>query len=216
VSRNLLVLLVGLLVFIAVAGAIYLQILASARASDLVWAVTRPVQAGDPLTPDNVHRTRIPRSGDSWDFYTGDLVAAHARAAHPMAAGTIVFKDDVLDQDLALVTLTLKNSPPLAHGQTIDVYAQIGSRTLIVGRRLVVDGVEGSNTSVWVPATDEPAWIALQANSVALFAARSSGVGVPEVQAESIDDALASLSGAGAATVAPVPPSPSSTTGRRP
>ncbi|HZU18090.1 MAG TPA: hypothetical protein VFD01_15995 [Candidatus Dormibacteraeota bacterium] len=214
-SRNVLVLLVGLVVFIAVAIAIYLQILTSARASDQVWAVTRPVQAGDPLTRDNVQRTRIPHSGDGWDFYTGDLIAAHARAAHAMAAGTIVFKDDVLDQDLALVTLTLKSPPPLAHGQTIDVYAQVGGRTLIVGRRLVVDGVEGSSASIWVPVTDEPAWIALQANSVALFAARSSGVGVPEVQAESIDDALAVLSGAGAAAVAPAP-SPSPASGRRP
>ncbi|HLH71510.1 MAG TPA: SAF domain-containing protein [Candidatus Dormibacteraeota bacterium] len=213
-SRHALVVLIGLVVFAAVTGAIYLQILTSAHASDLVWAVSRPVQAGDPLTADNVHQTRIPRSGDSWDFYTGDLIAAHARAAHPMAAGTIVFKDDVLDQDLALVTLTLKDPPPLAHGQTIDVYAQIGSQTLIVGRRLVVDGVDGSNASVWVPTTDEPAWVALQANSVALFAARSGGVGVPEVQAETIDDALASLNGLSAA--APASSNPSPVTGGRP
>jgi hypothetical protein len=120
-SRNVLVAGVGLLVFLIVAGAVYLQILNSASRSDTVWAVSRAVAAGDQLTGDVVRQTHVPASGDTWDFYSGDLLAAHARASHDMAAGTIVFKKDVQTQDMALVTLSLRTPPPLTHGMTIDV-----------------------------------------------------------------------------------------------
>ena len=207
-SRNVLVALLGMMVFLVVAGAVYLEILASARATDVVWEVSRSVSSGDLLTSDNVHQARIPRAGEGLDYFTGDLLGANARASHDMAAGTIVFQNDVLDQDLALVNLTLRTPPQLQHGQTIDVYAQVGSQTMIVGRRLAVEQVSGTNCSVWVPAADEPAWITLQASNVALYAARSTGIGVPQIRAQSMNDAIAVLSG-GSATGPLILPSPS-------
>ena len=213
-SRNVLVAILGVMVFLVVAGAVYLQIYVSARATDLVWGVSRSVAAGDLLTADNVHRTRIPRGSETWDFYVGDLIGARVRAAHEMSAGTILFKKDVQEQELALVNLTLKTPPQLQHGQTIDVYAQVGSQTLIVGRKLAVEQAAGSSCAVWVPASDEPHWITLQASNVALFAARSTGVGVPQIRAQSMQDAIASLTG-GSAPV-PVAPTPSPTPSRKP
>jgi hypothetical protein len=206
-SRNVLVAGVGLLVFLIVAGAVYLQIVTNPR-SEAVWAVSRSVAAGDALTADNVHRTSIPASGDAWDFYNGDLLAAHARASHDMTSNTIVFKKDVQNQDLALVTLSLRTPPPLAHGYLIDVYALVGSQMQTVGRHLVVDQFQGGTASVWVPAVEEPAWVTLQALNVALFAARSTGIGVPQARGQGIQDALATLGGGsttGTVTTLPTP-----------
>ncbi len=196
-SRNVLVAMVGILVFLVIAGALYLQILISANQKDLVWAVSRSVSAGDRLTTENVRQMRIPHSGDTWDFYVGDL-PDQARAAHDMNAGTIVFKSDIEQREMALVTLSLRTPPPLQHGQTVDVYAQVGNQTWTLGRRLTVDQVSGNACSVWVPAVDEPAWISVQASNVALFAARSTGVGVPQVRQQGIQEALSTLSGGSA------------------
>ena len=198
-SRNVLVAIVAMLVFVVVAGAVYLELAASAGAKDLVWEVSRSVSAGEILTADNVQQQRIPHAGDNLDYFTGQLRSGVSRAAHAMGAGTILFQDDVLNEDLALVNLTLKAPPQLARGQTIDVYAQIGSQTVLVGRRLMVDQVSSGNNSnnvaVLVPASDEPHWINLQASNVALFAARSSGIGVPQLRAQTMQDAIAALSG---------------------
>jgi hypothetical protein len=216
-SRNVLVAIVAMLVFVVVAGAVYLELAASAGAKDLVWEISRSVSAGEVLTTDNVQQQRIPHAGDNLDYYTGQLQAGVSRAAHDMGAGTILFQNDVLNQDFALVDLTLKAAPQLSRGETIDVYAQVGSQTVMVGRRLMVDQVSsGSNNNsvaVLVPAADEPHWINLEASNVALFAARSSGVGVPQLRAQSMQDAIAALSGGATVGQAPLltTPAPSPT-----
>jgi hypothetical protein len=198
-SRNVLVAIVAMLVFVVVAGAVYLELAASAGAKDLVWEVSRSVSAGEVLTADSVQQQRIPHAGDNLDYFTGQLQTGVSRAAHDMGAGTILFRNDVLNQDLALVNLTLKAPPQLSPGQTIDVYAQVGSQTVMVGRRLTVNqvssGSNNNNIAVLVPAADEPHWINLQASNVSLFAARSSGIGVPQLRAQSMQDAIAALSG---------------------
>lgn len=202
-SRNVLVAIVAMVVFVVVAGAVYLELAASAGAKDVVWETVRPVSAGDPLTADNVRQARIPHAGDNLDYYTGNILPT-TRAAHEMSTGTILFRNDVLQQDLALINLTLRTPPQLGHGQTIDVYAQVGTQTTMVGRRLMVDQVSGTNCSVLVPAEDEPSWITLQASNVALFAARSTGVGVPQTRPQSMNDAIATLSGGSISGGAPV------------
>jgi hypothetical protein len=223
-SRNVLVAIVAMLVFVVVAGAVYLELAASAGAKDLVWEVSRAVSAGEVLTPDNVQQQRIPHAGDNLDYFRGQLQAGVSRAAHDMGAGTILFQDDVLDQDLSLVNLTLKSAPQLSRGETIDVYAQFGSQTVMVGRRLMVDQVNtGSNNSngvsVLVPAADEPHWINLQASGVALYASRSTGVGVPQLRAQTIQDAIAALSGGATVGVGPIgqlPPTPTPSPTKKP
>jgi hypothetical protein len=213
-SRNLVVAILGMVVFLVVAGAVYLEIASAAGATDQVWEVTRAVTAGDQLTTDNVRRTGVPHAGHVLDYSTADLTTGHPRAAHEMSSGTILFRNDVLQQDLALVNLPLRTPPQLAHGQTIDVYAQVGSTTQMVGRRLMVDQISGTNASVWVPSADEPYWITLQAGNVALFAARSTGVGVPQTRSQTTD-AIAALSGG--SSTGPVLTSPSpATTPRKP
>jgi hypothetical protein len=228
-SRNVLVAIVAMLVFVVVAGAVYLEVVASAGAKDLVWEVSRSVTAGELLTPDNVQQQRVPRAGQNLDYFTGQLQVNVSRASHDMGAGTILFQDDVLNNDMALVNLTLRTSPQLSRGQTIDVYAQQGSTTVMVGRRLMVDQVNSSSNSgsssnssannsvaVLVAAADEPYWISLQAGNVALFAARSTGIGLPQQHSQTVGESINALSGgatggSGIGTIGQTPPSPTPT-----
>src|SRR3984893_11427074 len=219
IPRNAVLAAAALLVFVAVAVAVDLQIVLQSHSTQSVWAVTKRVIAGDQLGSDNgnVRRVQVPQTGDSWAFYTGDLLKSPQRAGHKMDAGTMIFQADILREETSLVTLSLKTPPPVGKGDSVDVYASVDNRTLIVGRHLVVDSVSGNNYSVLVPSSDEPAWITLEANNVALFAARSSGVGVPDTAAQNISDAVSTLSGGsvvpGAITASP---SPSPRTGLAP
>jgi hypothetical protein len=206
-SRNVPVALLGLLVFMVVAGAIYLQIWSSARQTDLVWTVTSSVAAGDELNGGNVKQVVVPRSGESLDYYNGDLANAHRRASHDMTTGTLVFRSDFQSQDMALVTLSLRTPPPLTHGNTIDVYALVNNQTMFVGRRLAVDSVNGTSVSVWVPASDEPYWVTLAAGNIAMYGARSSGIGVPQTRVQSVTEALSALTGASTSGSGGVPTS---------
>ena len=62
-SRNVLVAIVAMLVFVVVAGAVYLELATSSGARDLVWEVSRSVTSGELLTADNVQQLRIPHAG---------------------------------------------------------------------------------------------------------------------------------------------------------
>jgi hypothetical protein len=217
-ARNVILYTGGLLVMIAVIGAIYLEILVQSRSTHDVWMVTQDVAAGARLTTDNVRQVSVPDTGDSIAYYAGNPIRDQKRAGHQLGRGHAVADDDLLQTQMVLVPVTFKSAPPLKNGDVIDVYTQLGSRTIQVGRSLAVD----SATTIWVPAVDEPSWITLQANSAPLFAATSSGIGVPAGNGMGLPDAVGSLSssisgGSSLEPVAPVPPpSPSATPTPRP
>jgi hypothetical protein len=112
--------------------------------------------------------------------------------------------DDLLTREMVLVPVSFKAAPPLRNGDVIDVYTQLGNRTIQVGRSLTVE----SATTIWVPSVDEPSWVTLQANSAPLFAVASSGIGVPVSAGLGIQDAVSSLAGsvAGGSPVSLPPP----------
>jgi hypothetical protein len=201
------------LVVIAVIGLLYLQAVAQSRATRDAWTLTHGVSAGTLLGAGDVRRIRIPAAGDQFALLDGSPV--HRRAAHRMGAQTLLSADDLLGDDVVQVPVTIRVTPAVVPGDTIDVYAVVGTRTVLVGRRLVVIGA-GAPLTVLVAAADEPNWVALEANNVSLFAAKSSGVGVPPITAVAVTDAIASLSGVsqtgpvlgGAPTPAAPPPTP--------
>jgi hypothetical protein len=224
--RNVTVAAAGLLIFLVVAGAIYLQILTSARQTVNVWAVSSSVTAGASLSvrDGNVRQVQIVRGSDTWDYLIDDLGAKAVRASHAMNTGTILFKSDVLEEDRALVTLTLKTLPPLKSGDLVDVYVKTGtSNTTMIGRGLPVDSVKDTNCSIWVPASDEPYWVNLQAGDAALYVARSPGVGVAQSsQALTLTQSIQALNsssggfGGGAVQLPPIVASPSPSPRRSP
>jgi hypothetical protein len=215
-ARNVVLYIGGVMVMIAVIGAIYLEILVQSRSTHDVWMVTQDVQAGAKLTGDNARQVSVPDTGDRIAYYAGNPIADHRRAGHLLRGGHMIADDDLLQGEMALVPVSFKSAPPLRSGEVIDVYTQIGTRTIQVGRSLPVE----SATTIWVPAIDEPSWITLQANNAPLFAAASSGIGVPAGTGLGIQDAVSSLSNsisggsalepAGPILSSPVPlPSPS-------
>jgi hypothetical protein len=203
------------LVVIAVIGLLYLQALAQSRATRDAWMVTHGVATGTLLGDGDVKRIRIPAAGDQFAVLDGSPV--HRRAAHRMSAQTLLSADDLLGEDMVQVPVTIRVIPAVAAGDTLDVYAVVGARTVLVGRRLVVIGASNPLT-ILVAAADEPNWVALEANNVSLFAAKSSGVGVPPNTAVAVNDAIASLSGVsqtgpvlGGTQPAPAPATPATT-----
>ncbi len=180
------------LVVIAVIGLLYLQAIAESRATRDAWMVTRDVGAGTLLDDGDVNRIRVPSAGDQ--FAVLDTSPVHRRAAHRMRAQTLLTADDLLGEDTVQVPVSVRAAPGVAVGDTLDVYAVVGTRTVLVGRRLIVIGT-GSPLTLLVPAADEPNWVALEANNVSLFAARSTGVGVPPNPGVAVGDAISSLSG---------------------
>jgi hypothetical protein len=208
-ARNVVLYIGGVMVMIAVIGAIYLEILVQARSTHDVWMVTQDVQAGTRLSTDNVRQVSVPDTGDHISFYAGNPVTDRRRAGHLLRSGHMLADDDLLQGEMALVPVSFKSAPPLKSGDLIDVYTQIGTRTIQVGRSLPVQ----SATTIWVPAIDEPSWITLQANNAPLFAAASSGIGVPAGSGLGIQDAVSSLSnsissGQGLEPTGPVPAAP--------
>lgn len=180
------------LVVIAVIGLLYLQTLAQSRATRDAWMLTRDVVAGAQLGEADVRRIRVPAAGDQ--FAVLDDSPVHRRTAHRMSAQTLLTPDDLLDEATVQVPVSVRVAPAVAQGDTLDVYAVVGGRTVLVGRRLIVAG-SGNPMILLVGAADEPNWVALEANNVSLFAAKSSGVGVPPNPAVAVGDAISSLSG---------------------
>jgi hypothetical protein len=180
------------LVVIAVIGLLYLQAFAQTRAARDAWLVTRDVPAGTVLDPSSVKRVRIPSAGDQFTVLAASPL--HRRAAHRLDRQTLLTDQDLLSQDTVQVPVSVRASPAVAAGDTLDVYAVVGNRTVLVGRHLVV-GAAGNPMTLLVPAADEPSWVALQANNVSLFAAKSAGVGVPGVGGVAVNDAISNLSG---------------------
>jgi len=213
-ARNVVLYVGGGLVMLAVIGAIYLEIIVQSRSTHDVWMVTQNVAAGGLFTTDNVRQVSVPDTGDSISYFHGNPVADHKRAGRTLRPGHMVADDDLLSTQMVLVPVNFKAAPPLKNGDVIDVYTQFGTRTVQVGRSLVV----ASSSTIWVPAVDEPSWVTLQANSAPLFAVTSSGIGVPVNSGLGLPDAVSALAGSVAGgtsgiTLAPPPtatPAPSS------
>lgn len=180
------------LVVIAVIGLLYLQAIAQSRATREAWTVTRDVAAGTILDASNTRSIHVPSVGDQFSIL--DRSPVNRRAAHRLSAQTLLTRDDLMSVDTVQVPVAVKVAPAVAAGDTLDVYAVVGARTVLVGRRLVVVA-PGNPMTVLVAAADEPYWIALEANNVALFAAKSGGVGVPSNPGVAVNDAISSLAG---------------------
>ena len=207
------------LVVLAVIGLLYLQALAQQHATRLAWMVTRDLQAGTVLGADNVKQVHIPVAGDQFLVVTAD--PSSRRVAHAMRAQTLLSPNDVLSREVVQVPVTVRAAPSVAPGDTIDLYAVVGTHAVLVGRQLIVVAT-GNPLTILVSANDEAYWIALQANNVSLFASKSDGVGVPDTSGVSVNDAISGLTGSaqsggvlingGGILTTPGAPSPSPTT----
>src|SRR6266851_1990005 len=132
---------------LAVIGAIYLEIIVQSRSAHEVWMITQEVAAGSLLKADNVRQVSVPDTGDNLSYYRGNPVADRKRAGHTLAPGHMLAGDDLLAKEMVLVPVSFKAAPPLKNGDVIDVYTQLGTKTIQVGKSLPVE----SATTIWVP-----------------------------------------------------------------
>jgi hypothetical protein len=139
----------------------------------LVWVMTRSAAAGAPLDSASVRQERIPAGRESYSFLTS--LPPGRFAAHALSAGDVLRPDDVQSSPQVLVPVKLGGYQPVA-GDTIDIYVVEGGKATLVGRGITVV----NSTTIQVPASDEPLWIALYGSSGTLLSARSNGTGVPD------------------------------------
>ncbi len=195
------------LVLLAVIGLLYLQALNQARATRPAWMVTRDLVAGATLDSGNVRSVRVPATGDAFAVLQDSPL--RRRVAHRIAAQSLLTESDLVGHEYVQVPVSVRAAPAVAVGDTVDVYAGLGGRTVLIGRQLVVTAT-GNPLTLLAPAADEPYWISLQAGGIALYAAKSDGVGVPDVPAVSPSDAVAGLNGSARSGPGPAAsPSPS-------
>ncbi|MEA2684524.1 MAG: hypothetical protein QOK05_2852 [Chloroflexota bacterium] len=152
-----------------------------------VWVLTRSAAAGAVLDSASVRMERIPAPRDSYSFVSSSPVGKFA--AHAMSPGDILRPDDIETSPQVAVPIKLGGYQG-APGDTIDIYAIEGGKATLVGRGITV--LAGS--TVQVPASDEPLWIALYGSSATLVGARSNGTGVPDGSGVSGADAARRLS----------------------
>jgi hypothetical protein len=202
----------------SVIGLLYMQASNESRATRAAWLITKDLGPGSLLDSSNVKQVRIPQGGDQFVVLQDQPYGK--RLNHAMSAQSLLAPADVYSRDLTQVAVSLRAAPSVGPGDTIDVYAVMGSRTVMVGRSLVVIGA-GNPVTVLVPAADEASWITLQANNVPLYAAKGNGLGVPNTNSVAVTDAVATLS-ASAAAIPALPagsmssPSPASGASPRP
>jgi hypothetical protein len=165
------------LVVLAVIGLLYLQAVSQQRATRAAWMVTHDLPAGTVLDPGNLKQVHIPAAGDQFIVLTDNPAGRRVARAMP-----------------AQVPVSVRAAPSVVPGDTVDVYAVVGTRAVLVGRQLIVVAT-GNPLTMLVSANDEPDWIALQANNVSLFASKSNGVGVPDSGGVGVNDAIAGLTG---------------------
>jgi hypothetical protein len=201
------------LVVIAVIGLLYLQAFSQSRATREAWVVSREVAAGAVLDQSNTRAIRVPSVGDQ--FALLDTSPISRRAAHRLSSQTLLTRDDLMGTDAVQVTVAVKAAPAVAAGDTLDVYAVTGTRTILVGRRLVVVA-PGNPMTILVAAADEAYWIALGANNVPLFAAKSGGVGVPPNPGVAVNDAIFNLASSAQSSPVLIGATPAPTTSARP
>lgn len=201
------------------------------------WVANHDLAAGSVIGPQDVRQISVATGGDGGEnFSIAQGSPVGERATHVIVSGDLIRPDDVSAQVMVEVAVSLKVSPPLQTGASIDIYAtppapQAGSTTdagaggslpQAVAPILVARGVSvvdaGPPVVISVPAQEEPLWVALASSQTELMATLSTGVdvaaggsGYQGAQAIQILNQLAQGAGGGSGTApSPTasPPSP--------
>ena len=186
---------------LVVLGFLALDTVGRPQTSLSVWVLTRSVVAGAALGTSSVREEHIPTTRNPYAYLTTSPSGRFA--AHALSPGDILRQDDVESAPLVAVPVKLGGYQAGA-GETIDIYAIEGGRATLVGRGITVV----NTTTIQVPASDEPLWIALYGSSATLLAARSNGTGVPDDSTISGTEAarrLSVLAQQGGAAASPTP-----------
>lgn len=152
------------------------------------WEASHDLAPGAVIGAADVRQVSVPQGGDTVQLSSGSPVGE--RTTHPLAAGDLLRPDDLSSRVLVDVPVSLKLSPPLQPGSSLDIYAlapESGPTAAAVSAQpvspvLVARGVSvvatGPPVVIQVPAEEEALWVSLASSQTQLLATLSSGVSV--------------------------------------
>jgi len=138
-----------------------------------VWIVTRDVIAGAPFSAADVQLTQVRSGSGDFNFEVNGPATFHALFARGLSANDILRSDDLVPLTAeSEVAITVEDAPPLAAGESVDVFAALsGNQQVLIGHDLVVNTVSGGSVTMLVPVIDEASWIAVGSSNVPLHVA---------------------------------------------
>jgi len=125
--KNWMVSVVAIVMGIAVSATL-LVLTNPSRSEVEVFALARSVAAGDVIAPDALRLEPVVAATSTTSLFTQDVASQldGARAAHDLLAGQLLQRSDVADAhsllDSRLVFLPVKDAPPAAAGQKVDLF----------------------------------------------------------------------------------------------
>ncbi len=202
--KNWIVAAVAIVMGVAVSAAL-LVLTNPSRSQEDAFVLARSVAAGDVISPDALRLEPVMAGASATSLFTRAEEAQldGARAAHDLLAGQLLQRSDVADSqtllDARLVFVPVKDAPPAAPGQKVDLFMIGGagdSPTVIpfalgVEVRAVVTG----GLVVAVPSKQATAFV--YAGEVMRLVAVVADAGAPAGSEEPIsapDQALAAVS----------------------
>jgi hypothetical protein len=178
---------------VVAAAAIALVGASNADRTESAWVANQDLPAGAVVAAQDVRQVSVRVGGDTFSVAQESPVGE--RTTHIISGGDLIRPDDVTSQVMAHVPVSLKLSPPLSVGSTMDIYAISASSSptdagvtspseaaepeapVLVARGVVVVDA-GPPVVIEVPAQEEPLWVALASSGTELMATVSSGVDV--------------------------------------
>jgi len=138
-----------------------------------VWIVTHDVMAGAPFDASDVQLTQVRAGSGDFNFEVAGPATFHALFARSLSVHDLLRSDDLVPVTAqSEVAITVEGAPPLAPGETIDVFAALtGQQQVLIGHDLTVNTVSGGSVTMLVPTGDEASWIAVGSSNVALHVA---------------------------------------------
>lgn len=199
---------------------VYVHFVGGSDHTVAVWIASHDVAAGVAVDATVVRQEDEPADVARVGLRSASPIGQGLVFAHGLQAGDMLRDDDVVSATAtADVAITFKKAAGIQAGDHIDIYlATTGSTstlsgvvagapgTQLLGRGiLVVSG--GLDAEIAVPTWEEPLWTAIAASDKALYAERSSGIGVPASgQVYSADSAVTVLGCVAAAPAGTQPP----------
>jgi len=180
---------------VAVLGVIvYVERLNATRTVS-VFVVRGNVAAGSVYGDDTIQPLSIRAEEGDFTFERRPPAELRARFGASLHAGDIVRSDDLVPMDEQVeIALTVTGSPPIAAGDSIDVYATVNGNSVLLGQGLRATSA-GTPLTLLVPARDEAAWVSVTSSATPFHAIKAPGARASSARAISPDQAIRLLCG---------------------
>lgn len=153
-------------VILAVLGLIVFTEAVNSSQTVTVLRLRTDVQRGAQFSGGDVDQVPFRADPNELNYQRPGDVSRGSRYTLSLHNGDILRPDDLESPDARVaLTIAVSNPPPLNPGDSVDVFAAIGSAQVLVGHGLPLLSTASTNLTVLVPTRDEFAWVSLAAAS---------------------------------------------------